>query len=59
MSDFNHRTKKAEEDMTEEELQQLKRDVQILSRSGAAADHPVSAACLESGYLKCLVTRVK
>ena len=35
-----------------------KRDVQILSRTGPAMDHPVSASCLESGYLKCFVSRL-
>jgi 23S rRNA (cytosine1962-C5)-methyltransferase len=49
-------------DLLEESLAQLaaqeKRDVQVLQRRGAAPDHPVSVACLESRYLKCLVTRV-
>jgi 23S rRNA (cytosine1962-C5)-methyltransferase len=35
-----------------------KRDIQILARTGAAPDHPISATCLESGYLKCYVCRV-
>lgn len=35
-----------------------RREVQILERRGAAADHPVSASCLETGYLKCLISRV-
>jgi len=35
-----------------------KRDMQILERRGPAADHPVAATCRESGYLKCLVSRV-
>jgi 23S rRNA (cytosine1962-C5)-methyltransferase len=35
-----------------------KRPVQILDRRGQPADHPVSVSCLESSYLKCLVTRV-
>lgn len=34
------------------------RDIQILEQRGAAPDHPVSAACLESEYLKCLICRV-
>jgi 23S rRNA (cytosine1962-C5)-methyltransferase len=33
------------------------RDVQILQRRGQAPDHPVSAYCLESDYLKCLISR--
>ncbi len=35
------------------------RTIQILEQRGQAADHPVSAACLESDYLKCFVCRVK
>jgi 23S rRNA (cytosine1962-C5)-methyltransferase len=38
---------------------QERRDVQILERRGQAPDHPVSVACLESNYLKCLITRVR
>jgi len=34
------------------------RTVQILERAGQAADHPISATCPESAYLKCLVCRV-
>jgi len=36
-----------------------RRDVQILERRGQAADHPVAATCLETGYLKCIVSRVR
>ena len=50
-------------DMLEELLAQLaaeeKRDIQILERRGPSPDHPVSASCLESHYLKCLITRVR
>ena len=50
-------------DMLEELLAQLaaeeKRDIQILERRGPASDHPVSASCLESHYLKCLIARVR
>jgi 23S rRNA (cytosine1962-C5)-methyltransferase len=50
-------------DMLEELLGQLaaeeKREIQILQRRGPSPDHPVSASCLESHYLKCLVTRVR
>ena len=50
-------------DMLEELLAQLaaeeKRDIQILERRGPSADHPVSASCLESHYLKCLIARVR
>jgi 23S rRNA (cytosine1962-C5)-methyltransferase len=49
--------------MLEELLSQLavdeKREVQILERRGQALDHPVSAACPESNYLKCLVCAVR
>ena len=38
--------------------QQTKRDIQILEQRGAAADHPVSATCLETEYLKCFICRV-
>lgn len=34
------------------------REIQILEQRGAAPDHPVSAACLETEYLKCLICRV-
>ncbi len=37
---------------------QEKRDIQILEQRGAAPDHPTSAACLETTYLKCLICRV-
>ncbi len=38
--------------------QQTRRDIQILEQRGAAPDHPISAACLESEYLKCFICRV-
>ena len=38
--------------------QRTGRDVQILEQRGAAADHPVSATCLEGEYLKCFICRV-
>lgn len=34
------------------------RNIQILEQRGAAPDHPVSACCLESEYLKCFICRV-
>jgi 23S rRNA (cytosine1962-C5)-methyltransferase len=50
-------------DMLEELLAQTaadqKRDVQVLERRGPSPDHPVSVACLESHYLKCLIARVR
>ena len=38
--------------------QEEKRDIQLLEQRGQAADHPVSIACPETSYLKCLVSRV-
>jgi 23S rRNA (cytosine1962-C5)-methyltransferase len=50
-------------DMLEDLLAQLaaeeKRVVRILQRRGPAPDHPVSVACLESHYLKCLIAHVR
>lgn len=50
-------------DMLAEVLAQVaaeaRRDVQILQRCGQASDHPVSVACLESNYLKCVIARVR
>jgi len=34
------------------------RSIQILESRGAAADHPVSASCLEGEYLTCVIARV-
>jgi 23S rRNA (cytosine1962-C5)-methyltransferase len=49
-------------DMLTDLLAQLgreeRRTLQILERRGQAPDHPVSATCPESHYLKCLVVRV-
>ena len=38
--------------------QKSAREVQIIEARGAAADHPVSATCLETEYLKCFICRV-
>jgi 23S rRNA (cytosine1962-C5)-methyltransferase len=38
--------------------EQSGRPIQILEQRGQAADHPVSASCLETDYLKCFVCRV-
>jgi 23S rRNA (cytosine1962-C5)-methyltransferase len=38
--------------------QQTGRAIQVLEQRGAAPDHPISAACLESEYLKCFICRV-
>jgi len=37
---------------------ECKRDLQIIDRRGPAPDHPVAVTCPESGYLKCLISRV-
>ena len=34
------------------------RDLRVLEQRGAAPDHPVSATCLETEYLKCLICEV-
>jgi 23S rRNA (cytosine1962-C5)-methyltransferase len=34
------------------------RNIRILENRGAAPDHPVSATCLETEYLKCLICQV-
>ena len=34
------------------------RPIQFLDQRGQAADHPVSASCLETEYLKCVIARV-
>jgi 23S rRNA (cytosine1962-C5)-methyltransferase len=34
------------------------RNLQILERRGQAPDHPVAVTCLESNYLKCLISRI-
>ncbi len=34
------------------------RSLQLLEIRGAAADHPVSASCLDGEYLKCVIARV-
>jgi 23S rRNA (cytosine1962-C5)-methyltransferase len=38
--------------------QHTHREIQILDQRGASPDHPISASCLESEYLKCFVCRV-
>ena len=34
------------------------RSIRVLETRGQAADHPVSASCLEAEYLKCVIARV-
>ena len=38
--------------------QRSTRTIQILECKGAAADHPISASCLEGEYLKCIIAHV-
>lgn len=35
-----------------------RREIQILEIRSQAADHPISASCTETGYLKCFVCRI-
>jgi len=35
------------------------RDIRILEQRGAAPDHPVSATCLETEYLKCMICEIR
>jgi 23S rRNA (cytosine1962-C5)-methyltransferase len=44
-------------DMLAGVAQRTGRDIQILEQRGAAPDHPVSATCLETEYLKCFICR--
>ena len=46
------------EDVIAQVAVEAKRDLQILERRGPAPDHPVAITCRESGYLKCVVSRV-
>jgi 23S rRNA (cytosine1962-C5)-methyltransferase len=38
--------------------QKSRRDIRLLEQRGAAADHPISATCLETEYLKCMICQV-
>ncbi|MSQ94146.1 MAG: class I SAM-dependent rRNA methyltransferase [Gemmataceae bacterium] len=40
------------------EASQVRRPLQILESRGAAPDHPMSAMCPETNYLKCVICRV-
>lgn len=42
-----------------EVAQRSGRAIQVLEQRGAAPDHPTSASCLESEYLKCFICRVE
>jgi len=45
-------------DLLAQEASQARRPLQILESRGASPDHPVSAMCPESNYLKCVICRV-
>jgi 23S rRNA (cytosine1962-C5)-methyltransferase len=38
--------------------QKSRRDVRILEQRGASPDHPISATCLETEYLKCMICEI-
>ena len=46
------------EEITAQVATEARRPLQILERHGQPADHPVSLACPETSYLKCLVFRL-
>jgi 23S rRNA (cytosine1962-C5)-methyltransferase len=46
------------EDLIAQVAVDSRRDLQILERRGPAPDHPVAITCRESGYLKCVISRV-
>ncbi|MFT3882100.1 MAG: class I SAM-dependent rRNA methyltransferase [Gemmatales bacterium] len=46
------------EEITAQVATEAKQPLQILERHGQPADHPVSLACPETSYLKCLVFRL-
>jgi len=46
------------EDLIAQVAAEAKRDLHILERRGPAPDHPVAISCRESGYLKCLISRL-
>ncbi len=45
-------------DLIAKVAEQSGRSIQILEQRGQSPDHPVSASCLESEYLKCLICRL-
>ncbi len=46
------------EDLIAQAAVEGRRDLQIIERRGPSADHPVAVTCRESGYLKCIISRV-
>jgi 23S rRNA (cytosine1962-C5)-methyltransferase len=45
-------------DMLSQVSEDARRPLQILAQRGQSPDHPVTASCLESKYLKCVIARV-
>jgi 23S rRNA (cytosine1962-C5)-methyltransferase len=39
--------------------EESRRPIQILEQRGQSPDHPISASCLETEYLKCMICRVQ
>jgi len=39
--------------------QKSRREIRVLEQRGASPDHPISATCLESEYLKCLICEIR
>jgi 23S rRNA (cytosine1962-C5)-methyltransferase len=46
------------EDVIAQVAVESRRDLQILARRGSAPDHPIAITCRETGYLKCVISRV-
>lgn len=46
-------------DLLGQVAEQSGRRIQLLEQRGQAPDHPVSASCLETEYLKCMICRVE
>jgi 23S rRNA (cytosine1962-C5)-methyltransferase len=47
------------EDVIAQVAVESRRDLQILVRRGSSPDHPIAITCRETGYLKCVVSRVQ
>ena len=45
-------------DLIAKVAEQSGRSIQILEQRGQSPDHPISASCLESEYLKCVICHV-
>jgi 23S rRNA (cytosine1962-C5)-methyltransferase len=39
--------------------QKSRRDIRVLEQRGAAPDHPISATCLQTEYLKCAICEIR